>query len=236
LAAAESIAANAAVVAATAPVILRSTGFNTTTNMPNPLTSANMPQTTLALANETGGGYTLQMVNNCTQAANILRSNGVPDINGKYNCYLDPLQLQGLFNDGAFQLLYRGAYQSRDYHQGEVMDIGGLRFIPNNIAPQQTLSGVAIHRALVVGKGALVEGDFAGQNAEDTITPLAEISDVDGVRMITRAPMDRLQQLVAQSWVWIGGFVTPSDTTTNPNTVPTASNANFKRAVIIESM
>jgi hypothetical protein len=230
LSAAESIASGAAVVAANAPVVLRSTGFSTTTGQPNPLSS--MPSTTAGLA----PGDTLQMVNNCMQAANTLRSNAVPDIGGKYNCYIDPLQLQGLFNDSAFQLLYRGAYQSRDYHQGDVMDIGGLRFIPTNIAPQQTLGGLQIHRAIVCGKGALVEGDFAGQNAEDTDTPLAEISEVDSVRMITRAPLDRLQQIVAQSWVWIGGFVCPSDTTTNPQTVPTATNSAYKRAVIIESL
>jgi hypothetical protein len=223
-----------AVVAANAPMVLRSSGFTSAANgnIPNPATQ--MAATTLALAGLSNG--TMQMVNNCMQAANILRSNGVPDVNGKYCCYIDPLQLQGLFNDGAFQLLYRGAYQSRDYHQGDVLDIGGLLFIPTNLAPQQTLSGVKIHRAIVCGKGALVEGDFAGQDAEDTATPLAEISDVDGVRMVTRAPMDRLQQLVAQSWLWIGGFVTPSDMTTNPNTIPTATNSAYKRAVIIESL
>jgi hypothetical protein len=117
-----------------------------------------------------------------------------------------------------------------------VLDIGGLRFIPTNLAPQQALSGYKIHRALVVGKGALVEGDFAGQDAEDTDTPLAELSNVDGVRTVTRAPLDRLQQIVAQSWLWIGGFVCPSDTTTNNTTIPTATNSAYKRAIIIESM
>ena len=38
--------------------------------------------------------------------------------------------------------------------------------------------------------------------------------------MVTREPIDRLQQIIAQSWYWIGGFCTPSDTTTNPTTVP----------------
>jgi hypothetical protein len=212
------------VVAATAPTILR------------PMNSGSAYSTTLALAGGSSSNTnTLQMINMCMQAANTLRSNAVPDINGMYNCYIDPLQLQGLFNDSAFQLLFRGAYQSQEYRQGDIMEIGGMRFIPTNLAPQQSLSSVNIHRALVVGKGALVEGDFAGQDAEDTDNPLAEISDVDGVRMVTRAPMDRLQQIVSQAWCWIGGYVTPSDTTTNPNTIPTATNAAFKRAVILES-
>jgi hypothetical protein len=52
--------------------------------------------------------------------------------------------------------------------------------------------------------------------------------------MVTREPIDRLQQIIAQSWYWIGGFTTPSDTTTIPSTVPTATNATFKRAVLVE--
>jgi hypothetical protein len=52
--------------------------------------------------------------------------------------------------------------------------------------------------------------------------------------MVTREAIDRLQQIIAQSWYWIGGFCAPSDTTTNPTTVPTATNAAYKRAVIVE--
>ena len=62
------------------------------------------------------------------------------------------------------------------------------------------------------------------------------MSMVDGVCMVTREPIDRLQQIIAQSWYWIGGFCAPSDITTNNMTVPTATNANFKRAVMIEHM
>ena len=57
---------------------------------------------------------------------------------------------------------------------------------------------------------------------------------VDAVAMVTREPIDRLQQIVAQSWYWIGGFCAPSHMTTNPSTIPTATNATFKRAVMIE--
>jgi len=60
------------------------------------------------------------------------------------------------------------------------------------------------------------------------------IAIVDGVAMVTREPLDRLQQIIAQSWYWIGGFCAPTDTTTNSTTIPTASNAAYKRAVMIE--
>jgi hypothetical protein len=37
------------------------------------------------------------------------------------------------------------------------------------------------------------------------------ITMVDGVAMVTREAIDRLQQIIAQSWYWIGGFCAPSD-------------------------
>jgi hypothetical protein len=52
--------------------------------------------------------------------------------------------------------------------------------------------------------------------------------------MVTREPIDRLQQIIAQSWYWIGGFCAPTDVGTNPSVIPTATNAAYKRAVIIE--
>jgi hypothetical protein len=204
------------VVSAVAPVVLR----------PNNRT------TTAALTS----GDTMLMINNVLQAATTLRLNAVPPIDGLYNCYADAQQIQGLFQDTAFQTLFRGAYKAEEYRTGEIFSLAGVRFIPTTMAPQQLLGGLNIRRALVVGKGALIEGDFQGQDAHDTDNPLAEFTKVDGVTHVTRAPMDRLQQIIAQSWYYIGGFVTPSDTTANPTTIPTASNAQFKRAVLIESL
>ena len=83
-------------------------------------------------------------------------------------------------------------------------------------------------------KGALIEGDFAGMAAQDAIPDNSIVTMVDGVAMVTREPIDRLQQIIAQSWYWIGGFCAPTDTTTNPTTVPTATNAAYKRAVMVE--
>ena len=70
--------------------------------------------------------------------------------------------------------------------------------------------------------------------ADDVVPKDSIVSVVDDVAMVTREPIDRLQQIIAQSWYWIGGFCAPSDTTTNPTTVPTATNAAFKRAVMVE--
>jgi hypothetical protein len=167
-----------------------------------------------------------------------LRMNAVPEIDGVYNCYLDPVSARQLFADPDFRQLFQGATSANQvFRQGMVNDFLGLRFIPTTeafVQPHPSLAGLMIRRPIVCGQGALIEGDFAGMAAEDIAPADSIVSIVDGVAMVTREPIDRLQQIIAQSWYWIGGFCTPSDTTTNPSTIPTATNAAFKRAAMIE--
>lgn len=184
-------------------------------------------------------GDTLAMTNVLDAVAN-LRLNAVPDIDGAYNCYLDPISARQLFADQDFQRLFIGSTSANEIFrpgQGVVNEFLGLRFVlttESYVQPHPSLAGVMIRRPIVVGQGALIEGDFAGMTADDVAPKDSLVSLVDGVCMVTREPIDRLQQIIAQSWYWIGGFCAPSDTTTSPLTVPTATNANFKRAVMIE--
>jgi hypothetical protein len=208
-------ALNAPVVAATAPVVVRPVGRKTTADI---------------LATDT---LTMTMVLN---AVATLRRNAVPTIDGLYNCYLDDEQLLGLFSASDFRELFRGAYNSTEFRQGEVFQLLGVRFIPTTEAPQQTLNGVAIHRAIVVGKGALIEGDYAEVGYSDLPDEKRSLKEiVDAVCMVTREPLDRLGQIIAQSWYWIGGFALPTDTTANTLVIPTASNSALKRGVVVES-
>ena len=167
-----------------------------------------------------------------------LRLNAVPEIDGAYNCYLDPVSARQLFSDVAFRQLFTGATSANQvFKQGMVNDFLGLRFVPTTesfVTTNPFVSGGLIRRPIVCGQGALIEGDFAGLAEADVAPSDSIISVVDGVAMVTREPLDRLQQIIAQSWYWIGGFCTPSDTTTNPTTMPTATNAAFKRAVMVE--
>ena len=165
-----------------------------------------------------------------------LRDNGVPDIAGAYNFYGDNTQILGLFSDSNFQTLYRGAYGSAEYRDGQVFELLGARFIPTNLAPQQTLAGKKIRRGILCGQGALVEGDFESTGYSDVGDADGLKSMVDDVCMVTREPLDRLSQIIAQSWYWIGGFAVPSDQTANPNVIPTASNSYYKRGVVFESL
>ena len=180
---------------------------------------------------------TLSMAN-LLDAVAKLRMNAVPDIDGVFNCYLDPVSARQLFADQDFQRLFQGATSANQvFKQGMINDFLGLRFIPTTeayVQPHPTLAGAVVRRPIVCGKGALIEGDFAGMAADDVAPKDSIVTMVDGVAMVTREPIDRLQQIIAQSWYWIGGFCAPSDTTTNPTVIPTATNAAYKRAVMIE--
>jgi hypothetical protein len=167
-----------------------------------------------------------------------LRMNAVPEIDGAYNCYLDPVSSRQLFADPDFKQLFQGATSANQvFKNGMTNDFLGLRFVPTTEAFVQnhpSLSGLMIRRPVICGLGALIEGDFAGTATQDVAPADSIISMVDGIAMVTREAIDRLQQIIAQSWYWIGGFCAPSDTTTNATTVPTATNAAYKRAVIVE--
>jgi hypothetical protein len=182
-------------------------------------------------------GDTLTM-SNLLDAVSKLRVNAVPEVDGVYNCYLDPVSARQLFADPDFKQLFQGATSTNQvFRRGMVNQFLGLRFIPTTeafVQPHPTLAGLMVRRPIICGQGALIEGDFAGMAADDVAPKDSIVHLVDGVAMVTREPLDRLQQIIAQSWYWIGGFCAPSDTTTNPTTIPTATNAAFKRAVMIE--
>jgi hypothetical protein len=175
---------------------------------------------------------------NLLDAVSLLRRNAVPLVDGVYNCYLDPVSARQLFSDPDFKQLFQGATSSNPvFRQGMVSDFLGLRFITTTEAYVQahpTTPGIYVRRPIVCGQGALIEGDFAGMAGDDVAPKDSLVNIIDNVAMVTREPIDRLQQIIAQSWYWIGGFCAPSDTTTTSTTVPTATNANYKRAVMLE--
>jgi hypothetical protein len=192
-----------------------------------------------ATSAQIAAGDTLS-VSNLLDCVATLRKNAVPTIDGVYNCYLDPVSSRQLFADPDFKLLFQGATSSNAvFRNGVVSDFLGLRFVPTTeayVQPHPTIANAFIRRPIVCGQGALIEGDFAGMAESDVAPADSVISMVDGIAMVTREPLDRLQQIIAQSWYWIGGFCTPTDIGTNPTTVPTATNAAFKRAVMVEHL
>lgn len=168
-----------------------------------------------------------------------LRNSNVPDIGGLYNCYAEPQSMRQLFADDEFQLLYRGtgARGTPEFREGVVIETLGARFIMTNETPQQdhpSTAGVKIRRPILCGMGALVEGTFEGMANRET-NDNAIIDIIEDIAMVTREPLDRLQQIIAQSWYWIGGYAVPTDITANPTIIPTSNNSAFKRALVLET-
>lgn len=221
-----------AVISAVAPYILR----------PSTASGNVMALTTAAIsaANDYNGGkLSMAMILN---AKATMSANGVPPVaeTGMYHMYVDPLQVSGLFSDQEFQLLYRGTQtNSQEWRRGVVAEMLGVQLIETNLNPVQLLAGVGtVRRASLVGQGALVEGVFTNEaySAAEADGDDDMITTVDGIAHVTREPLDALKQVVTQSWSYIGGFTVPSDTTANPNTIPTANNSAYKRGIIIESL
>jgi hypothetical protein len=156
-----------------------------------------------------------------------------------FDLFLDNVSMVQLFQDADFKLMYQGQYGSAEAKQGQVFQLAGVNFIPTTEAPTQVHPGNAaltIRRPLLCAPGALVEGDFAGmtKKAAELTGANSDIQMSDEVVMVTRGPIDRLAQIVAQSWFWIGGFVAPTDATATTTIIPTADVNYLKRAIVIE--
>lgn len=226
---ADATAANP-VVAAVAPSIFRPS--NSSTNV--------MASTTAAIsstADINNGKLTMQMI---LTAKATLSANGVLPVTemGNYVLYADPIHLTGLYQDPAFQFFFRGKPETPEYKKGLVAELLQCAIVETNLNPVQSLGGVGtVRRAALCGQGALVEGVFTNEAYEAAMQVddgPGMVTIVDGIAHVTREPLDALKQVVTQAWSYIGGFVAPTDTTTSPTTIPTASNAAFKRAAILE--
>lgn len=163
-----------------------------------------------------------------TDAVMQLRRFRVPEIDGAYNCYLDPVSARQLFVDPDFRALFQGATSANQvFRRGMVNDFLALRFIPTmelGVGMHPTLPGKMVRRLIVVGADALVE--FATPNLADAgiAPPGAHVSIVDGVAMVTHQTPQGVHEVIAQSWYWAGGFAAPYNVETGKH----------ERAVIIE--
>lgn len=195
-------------------------------------------------------------------AVNILRNNAVPMVRGAYNFYLNSTSMTELYQDPEFQILNRGV-STRDpnYENAWVMDkFLDIRFIMTTETYVQT-AGITdnaytisqtIQRPILCGAGSLVEGIFSrgldairNMNAgggvidsvgfQQVINVLSEKFSFEGFYQNIRLPIDQLGQIITQTSNYIGGFTVPTDVTTNVAIIPTANNAYYKRAVIIET-
>lgn len=208
------------VVSAFAPTIIRPNNRTTTANL-------------------VAGDYlTLDILRS---AVTVLRNNSVPDIDGNYMCVISPTSFQQLYRDPEFQILFRGTeFKSQEYRNFWFSQALGLSIIVTNLAPLQTFGSLTVQRPIVCGRDVAIEAVFEGMtevmNEQSYGMEIHDIVRQDDVLMVTRTPLDRLRQIVAQSWFFVGGWTAPTDQTANPTTIPTATNAYYKRAVLIETV
>ena len=217
-----------ALVAINAPKILRPLGHQTTAQM----TQADL--------------LTLGLIQDATA---YLRSNGVPPMSdGTYHIQLDNTSLRQLYADQDFKLALASRVDAPEYRNQDVVRFLGMTFIPTTEALYQNVStsnaagyaanNTAIRRPLVVGAEAVIEGDFEGMDRyiqREGVSPIGDLFMIDDVLLIIVPPLDRLQQWAKLSWFWTGGFAVPTDLTATTAIIPTASNALFKRCVVIET-
>lgn len=197
-----------------------------------------------------GSAYASNTSTNSLVAADMLTLGVIEDavaalrnntgiIDQMFNLYLDNVSMRQLFADQDFKLMYQGQYGAEEVRTLRPFQLIGVNFIPTTEAPVQqhaTNAALRVRRPILVAPGALVEGDFAGmsQKAAEFGGVNSETQMVDGIAQVVRGPLDRLAQIVSQSWFWIGGFVAPTDVTANQSIIPTAGNQYLKRAVVIE--
>lgn len=191
----------------------------------------------------------------------LLSNNCVPTIRGAYNLYCNSTVMNELYSDPEFQIIQRGtSVRDPAYENAWIYNTFlRCRFIETTetfVQPPQAgpvAVNQTIQRTLVCGDETLVENIFtrgmnavanlAKQNGPGSMESFPSVMDAlgnryskDGFYMWMRGPIDRLAEIVSMTSNYVGGFVVPTDVTTNSSIIPTASNSYYKRGVILESV
>jgi len=193
-----------------------------------------------------GDLLTMQLINN---AVALLQQNAVPrHADGCYHLYYDYQSQSELFVDQQFMLSAASRIADAEYQNGQVFSLFGTKFIPTTEAYLQALvpsagmqnpasGGTNVHRVLITGAGGLCQGNYAALEQYANRTAVGSISNiylVDNIAHIVRSPIDNQGRSATLVWLAIFGMVCPTDLTATPAIIPTANNAAFKRAVVIE--
>ena len=172
-----------------------------------------------------------------------LRDNAVPPhADGTYHCILDNTSMRQLWSDQDFKVLFAGHGSKEPYGDQEIIRLLGVTYIPTTEAYVQASASslgikVRVRRPIIIGAEAIIQGNFEGVASwleRDGFMPISEVFLIDNVAQIVRPPLDRLSQVVSQSWTWVGDFAVPTDVTATTSIIPTASNSTFKRSLVIE--
>jgi hypothetical protein len=186
-----------------------------------------------------------------------LRFNNIPTHeDGLYHWHLDPFSEAQLFGDNEMQRLNQSLPDYVHYRRFAAGVLLGSVFYRNNETPYLTTcdddptvgathafetvnaGGVNIHRPICTGLGAieekyLDEGKFiseagvTGKIGEFAVTNMGVQVMTERIRLVLRAPLDRLQQLNSSSWSISGDWPTPTDALAPGGT------AAYRRAAVV---
>jgi hypothetical protein len=191
-----------------------------------------------------------------TAVAQMRFDNIPPHEDGSYHWHGDPISESQMFSDTEFQNLNRSMPDYIHYRRFAMAYLLGVTFYRNTEAPntstvsQNPANGftsgwedtnplsVTLHRSIITGQGAIEEKylDESRYISEAGIQgKIGEFAVVNGgvqvmterIRLVLRAPLDRLQQTTGAAWSFSGDWPIPTDSVT------TSSAAAFKRAVVI---
>jgi hypothetical protein len=175
---------------------------------------------------------------------------------GTYHYHLDPISQSQIFGDNEFQRLNQSMPDYIHYRKFAIAFLLGATFYRNTEAPNTATinedptdgfttafettnpTSVVLHRPIVTGQGAIEEKylDESKYISEAGVQgKIGEFAVVNGgmqimterIRLILRAPLDRLQQMTSAAWSFSGDWTMPTDQTA------LSSAASYKRAVVI---
>lgn len=212
--------------------------------------SANAP----TVINATGAtAFNLTSSNNATfalfrSAVARLRKMAVPPAaGGNYVAHIDADTETQLFADADFKQLYQGRGTDSPYGPLSIGQFGGIDWVRNIEAPvikggTHTSGNIAaaaldVHRAIVMGAGALTAAPFDGIGSLLSGTGVEAIPSINminvapkvDVALIVPPPSGNLQQTITSSWSWIGDYGVPTDLYASSGDA-----ALYKRAVVVQ--
>lgn len=152
-----------------------------------------------------------------------------------------PFYKKGFIGEIAGILFFVNTESPTNLNAGATIATGATSLFSTDVAAETVNSlGVRVGRTIVTGKGALyerylneaqyvTEAGITGKIGEFDIVNAGQVIDIERVRLIMRAPMNRLQDVVSSTWSATTCFPVPSDILSG------TGNQRFKRAVVIES-
>jgi len=134
----------------------------------------------------------------------------------------DPLQGAGLVGS---RPLSAGSALASPEHYGEVRNAAGVGVIRTII----TGGGSIMEKWIDEESDYLTEAGYVGKVGQFSVVNNGIQISTERIRYIIRAPQDRLQQQVSQSWSWSGDWGVPTDL------LGGQTGGRYKRAIVIES-